>query len=292
MKKIRFKKLNIKWGNFFNYVTLIILSSIILLIILIALPLTEKLTDIAAFDLNIADNYWSKEYILDIDSEDSKEINQTRNILFKRLNDYGVEEVSIYKEDGNLRVVVTTTLSQMYVEELIRNPYQFKIVTRKEDVNFDDEEDPYAQYMGENYNETEFDYSTFRNIYITQLPNTSGEDSFFGLAKPWVTKSKAFTDFLNSNLNQYIGIDIDGFVTPMYLSESNVFAIPLSADKTSVKPIDILYNSGHIPTSYTISEQTDLESREMNISYIEISIAIFANSGSNICIFLLHQYVF
>ncbi|MCD4756507.1 hypothetical protein K8R20_02750 [bacterium] len=285
MRKIRFKK-SINWKSFLDYILLILLSSFLFLNILIALPLTEKFSEIVAFDLNTSTEYWSKEYILDLESEDSKDLNKTRDILFRRLNQYGVEEVSTYAEGNSLRVVVSTTLPQMYVEELIRNPYQYRVVTRKEDVDFENTEDPYAQYMGENYNETEFDASTFRNIYITQLLDSSGTDSYFGIAKPWPHKSQDFKNFLNDQIGESVGVDIDGFVTPMYISDSAVFAIPLSTTDESIRAINILYNSGNIPTSYTISQQNDLGSEVFSMDYIEVSIAIF------ITIIIIYTYLF
>ena len=171
MKKLKFKKLkfNINWKSFFNYILLIFLTSLILLNFLIALPLTESIAEIRAFDLNIVDDYWSKEYILNLDTEDNSEINKTKNILFRRLNKYGVEESSIYQEDSTLRVVVKTSKSQTYVDELIRNPYQYKLVTRKDEIDFESEENTLAPYLAENYNETEFDASTFRNIYLSLI---------------------------------------------------------------------------------------------------------------------------
>jgi hypothetical protein len=61
----------------------------------------------------------------------------------------------------------------------------------------------------------------------------------------------------------------------MSISDSTIFAIPLGADEESIEAIDILYNSGNIPTSYTISDQKDLEITNSKLDYIEISIAIF-----------------
>jgi hypothetical protein len=301
MKKIRFKKIKLNWRNFFEYILLIVLSSLIVVDLLIALPLTEKLTDIVAFDLNVAQDFWSKEYFLDLESDNLKDIQKTRNIISRRLNKYGVEEFSIYLidnqdkviaddtevVDNDLHIIVRTTKPQIYVEELIRNPYQMSIVTRKEDVNFEDEEDPYAQYMGDNYNQTEFNNTSFRNIYIAKLPDSGGTDSYFGLAKTWPTNKSNFTKFLKEYNNQYIGIDIDGFVTPVYVSESNIFAIPLSADETSKDAIDILYNSGNIPTSYTISSQNIVETEVLDINYIEISVALFII----ITVIYLYQYI-
>jgi preprotein translocase subunit SecD len=274
-RKIRFKKIDIDWGSSFNYLFLILLSSFVLLAFLIALPLTEKLTDVVAFDLNVNEEFWSKEYILEFDSENQTEINKTKNILFKRLNRYGVEEVTVSQEDKSIRVEVKTTKPQSYVDEMIRSPYQYSIVTRKEDVDFESEENQFAPYLSENYDDTKFNSSIFRNIHITKLPTSSGELSYFGIAKIWPNKSREFKDFLTDNNEQYIGLKIDDFVTPIYINDPNLLAIPIGAEEDSVGSIDILYNSGNIPISYTLAEENDLDVSNINIDYIELTIALF-----------------
>jgi hypothetical protein len=278
MAKIRFKKLKINWSKFFNYIFLIILSSALLLTFLIALPLTEKLTKVTAFDLNVADNFWSKEYILELESDNPSNIQKTRNILFKRLNDYNVEEVSVYKDEQQiLRVVVKTTQPQSNVDELIKNPYRYSIVTRKEDVDFESEENQLAPYLAENYNETQFNANTFRNIYITQLPSSSGQDAYFGIVKPWIYNGKAFKEFLTEYEGQTVGVNIDGFVTPVQVNDSATFAIPLNIDMERLRILKILYNDGNIPTDYQVLEENELDVRSVSINYIEISLALFVS---------------
>lgn len=280
MKKSEFKKIkfNVNWKNFFNYILLILLTSLIILNFLIALPLTESVAQIRAFDLNIVNDYWSKEYILELDTEDSSEITKTKNILFRRLNNYGVEEASIYQEGSQLRVVVKTSKDQTYVDELVRNPYQYRLVTRKEEVDFESEENALAPYLGENYNETEFGASTFRNIYITELPNSSGSKSYFGIAKPWINRSRQLKDFLSEYTEQYIGIDIDGFVTPIYVNDPSQLAIVIAAENEEGREvINLLYNSGNIPVSYQVTSQNELDVRNFNINYIEITVAVFVS---------------
>jgi len=275
MRKIKFKKLKISWSKFFGYTLLIAVSSVILLIFLIALPLTEKLTDIVAFDINTSDEFWSKEYFLDLESKDTSDIRKTRNVLFKRLNNYNVEEVSIYQETDLLKAIVKTTKSETYVDELIQNPYRYSIVTRKDNIDFDDEDNTLAQYLEENYDETEFDSQTFRNIYITKLLDSSGEYSYFGLAKVWPITKSSFEDFLKEYEGEYVGINTDGFVTPIYISDNKTFAIPMSIDEESVELIDILYNSGTIPANYEVTSENTLEVEQSDIDYIEITIALF-----------------
>jgi hypothetical protein len=280
MKKLKFKKIkfNINWKNFFNYILLILLTSLILLNFLIALPLTESIAEIRAFDLNVVNDYWSKEYVLELDSENSAEIRKTKNILFRRLNNYGVEEVSVYQENSQLRVVVKTSKDQTYVDELVRNPYQYSLVTRKEEVDFEREENTLAPYLVENYNETEFDASAFRNIYITELPNSSGDKSYFGIAKPWANRSGQLKDFLSEYMEQYIGVDIDGFVTPIYVNDPSQLAIVITAEnEEGVEAINLLYNSGNIPVGYELTSQNELDVKKFDVNYIEITVAVFVS---------------
>jgi preprotein translocase subunit SecD len=286
MRKIRIKTPTIKWGEFFNYVFLILLSSLLLLNFLIALPLTEKISDVTAFDLNTVEDMWGQEYVLELESEEPADIRKTENILFKRLNNYGVEEASIYQDGNVLTVRVKTSKPETYVDELVRNPYRYSIVTRKDDVDFEDEENQLAPYLAENYNETQFDSRTFRNIHVTKLPDSSGTDSYFGIAKPWTHKGGEFKKFLQEYEEEYIGVNIDGFVTPIYLSDSSVFAITLNADDQSVQAIDILYNSGRIPTTYEVSNQENIEVSSFDINYIEVTIALF------ISVIAIYLYVY
>ncbi len=286
MRKIRIKTPTIKWGEFLNYVFLILLSSLLLLNFLIALPLTEKITDVTAFDLNTVEDMWGQEYMLQLESEDPADIRKTKSVLFKRLNDYGVEETSIFRDENILTVRVKTSKSQTYVNELVRNPYRYSIVTRKEEVDFEDEENQLAPYLAENYNETQFDSTTFRNIYVTQLPDSSGTDSYFGIAKPWLNKAGEFKKFLQEYEGEYIGVNIDGFVTPLYISDPSVFAITLNADDQSVEAIDVLYNSKRIPTTYEVINQKIIEVNNFNIDYIEVTIALF------ISIIAIYLYVY
>jgi hypothetical protein len=85
-----------------------------------------------------------------------------------------------------------------------------------------------------------------------------------------------------------VGINIDGFVTPVYISEnSSLFAIPINTtDEESTKAIDILYNSGNIPTSYELTQQEEIDVQNFNINYIEVTIAVFVS------ILLIYTYTF
>jgi len=192
MKKIRFKFNKINWKEIFNYFVSVVISASILALVLISLPLTEKVSSSASYDLVNKNNmYWSKEYILELNTSQSSNIQKDtanlKSVLQKRLRNFDVEQSSItsYQEDDKyyLKVEIQTSKEQELVEQLIKNPFIINIVTKKDDVNYEDTENPLIPYLEENYNKTEFTRKDFRTIYITKLKNTSGEYSYFGIFK-------------------------------------------------------------------------------------------------------------
>lgn len=287
MRKIKINFDNLQLGSLFSYLFLILVSSLLIIVGLISLPLTEHIKEEISYNLITKDPlYWSKEYILELDTaqtldtEKKKDITITRNIIYRRLNKAGLEEVSIYKEILNekdiLRVIVKTSKDEMLVDNLIQNRFFIKVVTKKEDVDFEDEENQYAYLMGENYNPTEFTGSSFRNILLTELKDGSGEYSYFAVFKLWLTNEKTFQDFLKDHEEETIGLEIDGFVTPYYVPTSNpkTFAITVSGGESQAQMLNLLYNSGEIPLPFTTIETTNIEIETSTLDYIKLSIAL------------------
>ena len=279
-------KINFKIKPVLDYILVILVTSLAITSGLIALPLTEKISERTTFDLLTKDEYYSSaEYYLSLETTDLKEVEETRNILFKRLNSFGVEKVSIQKigQDSTtttLRIVVNTTRELGFVRELIINKYDFKIVEKKEDVDFFENEDPYAYLYPDNYNDTEWDSSNFRNVHITELRTTDNSYSNFAIFKPWPNKQTAFNKFLDNHKGDYVGVSTDGSVMPYLvpLEGDNLFAVPLPVeDETQVEAISILYNSGHIPINYSMIEENRLDPQTINIDHIKISIALFVS---------------
>lgn len=287
MKKFKLPKIKIKKFNtkgVFTYLISILISSIILALILIALPLSERVTSLASYDLTTKNRlYWAKEYTLQLTTENNPKIDQdiekTKSILQKRLRTFGVEQSSIrsYEKEGEhfLDVSVQTSKSKELVDALVKSPFIVNILTRKDDVNYEDTENPLIPYLAENYNTTEFTRETFRNVYVTQLKNSAGEYSYFALFKTW-TWEKDWDTFLNDYSGQTVGVSIDGFVTPVQVSaDQNIFAVSVSsAEKESADVTSILYNSGILPLSYSTvtEEETVVESPE--IDYIKLTAGI------------------
>ena len=184
MKKIKFKFKKINWRGIFNYFISVVISATILALILISLPLTEKVSSSASYDLvNKNSIYWSKEYILELNTSQSsniqKDIAELKSVLQKRLKQFDVEQslITSYQENDKyyLKVEIQTSKEQELVEQIIKNPFIINIVTKRDDVNYEDTENPLIPYLEENYNKTEFTRKDFRTVYITKLKNTSGD---------------------------------------------------------------------------------------------------------------------
>jgi hypothetical protein len=290
MKKIKINFGNLKLGSTLLYLCMILISSLIIVVGLISLPLTEKIKEDISYNLITKESsYWRKIYALELDTSDATEadkrkyIEETKDILYRRLNKAGLEEVSIYEEntdDSNiLKVDVKTSEDESFVDNLIENRYFVTVVTRKDDVDFDSEDNQYAYLFTENYDSTEFTGSSFRNILITKLKNSSGEYSYFAVFKPWITKEKAFQNFLKQYEEEYIGVSIDGFVTPYYVptSDPKTFAVSLSGEAAQAELIDILYNSGEIPLSFTTGDTEYVDVPSSSFNYIYLSTAILGS---------------
>jgi len=69
MKKVKIKFDNLQIGPLLSYLFLILVSSLLIVIGLISLPLTEQIKEEISYNLTTKDDlYWSKEYILELDT--------------------------------------------------------------------------------------------------------------------------------------------------------------------------------------------------------------------------------
>lgn len=289
-------KINFNIKPVLNYLTVILTTAIAITTILVALPLTEQISKRTSFDLFTKDDYyWSSEYFLTLETPEEKDVEKTRDILFKRLEGFEVEKISVrdlgQDEMGNntLKVVVNTTKDPDLIRELIVNRFDIQIVSKKEEVDFFSEEDEYAYLFAENYNPTEWDRSDFRNVHITQLKTANNESSYFAIFKPWPNKQGAFFSFLDSHKGEYLGVSINSFVTPYLvpLEEQNIFAVPVTQNEESqIKALSILYNSGIIPVNYFLESENELTPQVINLDHIRVGI------GLTISFILVYAYMF
>ena len=280
---MKFKiKFNVK--PFLNYLSVILPTSLGISILLIALPLTERVTQRTSFDLITKDDsYWSTEYTLKLNTNNPQDVENSRDILFSRLRKFGVERVKIYNigedDEANilLKVVVTSTQEKELVKELVSNRFDVQIMTRKEDVDFFDEEDQYAYLFATNYDPTEWTRESFRNIYITELRTSTNEYANFAIFKLWPNRQAEFTRFLEEHTGEYIGVSVDGFITPYLVpfDDLSIFAVPItSEDKLEIKAINILYNTGVVPVNYTLEGEEDISPQVIQLDHVRVSIGL------------------
>ncbi len=288
MKLPKFK-LNVNIKPLLNYIVIILVSALFIASIFIALPLTEKFLSKVTYNLNVKDStYWSEEYTITLENTDTKTINDTKNIFYKRLKGFGTEEVSTYVNGSQIIVDVTSSKDKDLTTELISNRFDVSIMTRKSDVNFDSSDNTYAYILASNYDSTEWTRNDFRDIYITNLKTSSGTYSNFAVFKLWPNNVEKFNSFLAKYNGQYIGVAIDGYVTPHLVdSTSKVFAIPISTTNTQqLKVMSLLYNSGVISTNYNLDSKTTLTPNVPKVDYIQLTIGIF------VAIIVLYSYLF
>lgn len=301
--KIKFK---FNFKKALRYIAIIVATGLLISSMLIALPLTEKVSEKLAFNLNTKDSeYWSKEYILKIETKDEKDIKKTKEVLYRRLRGFGVENSTIFVEGNDdtsttLRVVVNTTKDETNVAQLIANRFNYRVVTRKADVDFTNEEDPLTIIMGTNYDATEWDHEDFREIYIPKekMRSSDGEYRYFAIFKQWPKKASEFNKFLKTREGETIGVEIDEFVTPYQVPifqegnnriESLTIGINLD-DEAGAKVTSLLYNSGHIPAMYTIEEQNDLEPQNIKIDYVKVTIGLIISLIAAYAFLFLFKY--
>lgn len=303
-----------------RFFLLSVTSAFILTSIFIALPKTELLSDSIPFDLNVKEkSYWKRSYTLEVEikNEDKKfaekKLNETKDILHKRLRDYGVEEVRITDfvpeevdvteetAEGEavepqvskryIKVTVQSAKDQLSVESLIRNRTYIRLMLPKEGA-FDNPEDQFAQLLPDNYTPTQFTRHDFRNVLIKALPTTTGETAYFAVYKVAPLSRSAWGDFLEENAGQTIGIAVDGLVYPydvpfefgqdLSLSAAQGtatrpdFAPGIAQTKEQAEISDLLYNSGVIPLRYSVTEQKDQKVEAYSIEYEEAALSILA----------------
>lgn len=289
--RLRFrKKPKLVVNKFLNSLLLIFVGALFITTVLIALPLTEKISDKVSFNLNSKEKqYWSKEYVLSVGTTEKKELQKVKQIIFKRLRNFGVERVTIFNEavsdtDSELRVIINSTKDQGLVHQLLTTQHSFTIVTRKADANFDDPENPYAIIMKDNYEETEWNYEDFRTVYIpkNKLRTDGGDYQYFAIFKPWPNKQNALTKFLTQHKSELLGVEIDSFVQPFRVQEiqegntaQQTITVGINEEtEDGAKATSLLFNSGHIKPSLSPKEEKVVDPDIISLDYVKVSIAL------------------
>ncbi|MCK9368666.1 hypothetical protein M0R04_01685 [Candidatus Dojkabacteria bacterium] len=299
-----FIKIDIK--HVLKYFLLVIFTASILLCTFIALPQTEKIFKKQTFNLNINDNStWEKQFTIKLTFQPtdivykSKLINQTKNVIYNRLQKYGVDFVEMSYKDGTdntgiLAVEVKGRNDSANIESIINAQSDIYLVTRKTDANFNDTKDQYAIYNPDNYDVTDLTREYFRTIYITKLKSTSGDYSYFGLFKTFIWKETKFYDFIEKYSGQEAGLYIDGFVSPLTVptwtdrknTAKPTLAIGLTSDAKVARVQSIIFNSGKIPLTIEVTDKKDAPVGKIDINTLILS----AITVTSILVMLVVKY--
>lgn len=302
--KIKLPKLK----SAFQIIFAAVISSLLISTVLISLPQTEKVYDKARYDITLSPEVWKKEYTLELTikakdfNKRDKKVSETKSIIEKRLKKYGVQEVQIKEIASNSRdkavllIRVETDKDESSVDQLVSQRYYARFVLRKEGVNFEDPTNQFAQFDIENYVNTPYSLHEFRQVYITTLRSSTGEDAYFSIYKPWEHKAGEFYSYFDKYAGQYAGIAIDGFVSPILVPITNSgqtsgivarnpFAIGMNGDADDAEVLSILSNTGVIPVEYSQTATKDLASKSIEVDYIKMTI-LFSTLSATILILL------
>ncbi len=293
-----------------NYFFLVFVTALILFLFIFSLPQTEQYLKLPSNSVNITDSkFWDKTFIAELNFEGINPsdkwnlINSVKNNLYSRLNKYGVEMVNIVYKDGEkigtFNINIRSSKELQRVQALVAQNGDLKIVIKKDEANFQDEKNPYAAYLPDNYNDSNLNKSDLRTIYVTKLKTTSDEYAYFGIIKPWIWNTGKYNKFLSDNGGKDGGINVDGFVTPTsipLLSGSSsqgaakpIFAFLVGTDIENSKAQGIVLNSTPLPSNYTFKEVKDNQPNNISYNYYLVFGALV---GSILVSLLVSKYVF
>ena len=301
-----------------SYIIVILISALLISTLFFALPKTEVLMPFheQRFDLNRKnEDYWKEEIILELNIEPKYKtllegkVNQAKNVLYKRLQKVGVEEIQIVNYEPTkeelenridieeeamlkkyLKIIVQTTKDQSLVNRLITSTGNVKIMEPKENLKELSDEDQFQLYMEENYEGTKWDRSKFRNILINDLMAGDGERSYFGVFKPSLGNKREFSKFLREREGEEIGVLMDSFVIPIQVTPEmpNLFAVGIGPDKNEAEVQNIILNTGVIPAkNISIFSSQQKEADIYEIDHIQVTLAILISIIS--ILFFLYQ---
>ncbi len=169
---------------------------------------------------------------------------------------------------SRIKVTIQSNKDENLIKSLIASTGDVVLMTPKPDVNFYDQENPYAAYIQDNYKKTDFNKSKFRSILIKKLPTETNAESYFTVFKPkFGENSKEFKEFLKKNSNKQIGIMMNNFVRPYTVqSENDPLTINITNNKTEAKMYSILLNTESLP----LDDITPAETKDKEVDLIEI----------------------
>lgn len=279
-----------------KYIVAILLSSIFVISFFVAIPQTEKIRKDINLNLNLnTSSVWEKKFTIQLSFNLAyleykwKDINETKNIIINRVKQVGYDYINLDYRDteenkGELVVTVRSSKTAEAISSLITQRGEIYIATRKEGVNFEDENNQYTIFDPTNYDQTKFTSEYFRSIYVTELKADTGDMSYFGIFKPYFWSTGEYYKFLADNSGKTVGLYIDGFVNPMSVPANTIdqqtrpiLAVSLGQEKEYAKNQGIILNNGKIPLEMELKETKDIDIKDVKPNLLFTSIILIAS---------------
>jgi len=278
----------------FVLIFLTFFTAVLLSLLAVSLPYTERYIENVNYDIDKADNYWKNTYILEA-ADENQELSQenlqkVKSIIERRFRKFKVENWNINIKDSTLAVTVQSNKDPFHITSLISSHNQVSLATAKPEVDFNSPENQIARYLPENYDDTKINRDFFRTVAVKPLPTQAGEQSYFTLFKPLPWNAREFKDFLQANYQKQIGIKIDETVFPYTISDNqnDPIALGLTPDTAEAQVYRVIFNSGTYPVKLTLKDTIEEISQTVEFDYFTVILSfIFATVLSSIILYFL-----
>lgn len=233
-----------------------ILTAIFITIFFISVPFTENYIAQYTYNLNLKSQLYSYERFK-IELEDKGQSENYLITIKSRLMQAEVERFNIEKkEDESIEIMTWSTKDQYMIQSLLSTDGSISVMTLKEGIDLNDENNIIAAYIEDSYDKTEINRDYFRRIIVRQSPTSQGGLAYFLVFKPTIDKQKEIEAFITNNQGKQIGINIFGYVTPYQVNGPDL-VVGVGSDEKDKLLSSAIFNTKPISTKITAtSEET------------------------------------
>jgi hypothetical protein len=233
-----------------------ILTAIFITIFFISIPFTENYIAQYTYNLSLKSQLYSYERFK-IELEDKGQSDNYISIVKSRLTQAEIERFNIEKKDDeSIEVMTWSTKDQYMIQSLLSTDGSVTIMTLKEGIDLNDENNIIAAYIEDSYDKTDINRDYFRRIIVRQSPTSQGGLAYFLVFKPTIDKQDEIEAFITNNQGKQIGINIFGYVTPYQVNGPDL-VVGVGSDEKDKLLSSAIFNTKPIGTKITTtSEET------------------------------------
>ncbi len=233
-----------------------ILTAIFITIFFISIPFTENYIAQYTYNLSLKSQLYSYERFK-IELEDKGQSDNYISIVKSRLTQAEIERFNIEKKDDeSIEVMTWSTKDQYMIQSLLSTDGSISVLTLKEEIDLNDENNIIAAYIEDSYDKTDINRDYFRRIIVRQSPTSQGGLAYFLVFKPTIDKQDEIEAFITNNQGKQIGINIFGYVTPYQVNGPDL-VVGVGSDEKDKLLSSAIFNTKPIGTKITTtSEET------------------------------------